>query len=274
MELLPRSAERTALLSALRTLIARRGYGTFLKTPLVEPTPEWFPDRWEPTTAGVERLARRILALAGLERLRARVELYRNPEEIRAVDAHGRPSAWGHTGAAAWFAGIHDGVCHFGAERGGLADAAHVVAAMCHEVAHAYRERHGLVIDDDHEERRTDLTTVYLGFGVLTTNGSYRYRASSGADLSSRSSHQQLGYLPPESMAFLLAAQVVARRMDAGGRSHVARLLEPNQRASFRAACEVHDEAGMGLPLELGLPGDGWLTPEPRRSWWRRLLRR
>jgi hypothetical protein len=49
-------------------------------------------------------------------------------------------------------------------------------------------------------------------------------------------SHTSLGYLPPESMAFLLAAQAVVRRATWTERRRLASLLEPNQAASFRIA--------------------------------------
>jgi hypothetical protein len=46
-------------------------------------------------------------------------------------------------------------------------------------VVHAYREHHGLtVITPRTEEELTDLTTIYLGFGVLPLNASYISRSN------------------------------------------------------------------------------------------------
>ena len=75
--------------------------------------------------------------LAGLPELQLDLETFSQPEQVRALDAHGGASEWGHEGTAAWFAGIEDVRCRFGVA----------------------------------EERLTDLATVYLGFGLLTGRG-------------------------------------------------------------------------------------------------------
>jgi hypothetical protein len=70
---------------------------------------------------------------------------------------------------------------------------------MGHEVAHAYRSHHRLQVDDrDREELLTDLTTIYLGFGILSVNNSYRFRKSGSLEGSlayTRWSTSSSGYL-------------------------------------------------------------------------------
>jgi len=83
---------------------------------------------------------------------------------------------------------------------------------LAHEVAHAYRHAHELRISDyEVEERLTDLTTIFLGFGVLTVNASQRFRSGTSGVGGSWYSRSEGGYLSMQSMSYLLAARVVAR---------------------------------------------------------------
>jgi hypothetical protein len=59
-------------------------------------------------------------------------------------------------------------------------------------------------------ERLTDLTTVYLGFGILTTNNAYRYHSSL------------------ESFAFGLALQILLRGAE---ERPVLKQLQPNPKS-------------------------------------------
>jgi hypothetical protein len=113
-----------------------------------------------------------------------------------------------------------------------------MAGVMSHEVTHAYRAHHGLrdsSIEDSAEELLTDVTSVYLGFGVLAANNSYRFRSSGSWNVQSWSWHK-VGYLPPQAFAYLLALQVHSRRMGARERRAVFRHLEPNQAAFVREA--------------------------------------
>jgi hypothetical protein len=237
--------DRGWLIGELRNLVGVCGAQRFLEAPILEPTPGDFPDAFEPSKRGVRVLLRRILDAAGLPALDVALDTFSQPDEVRELDAHGRAKAWGHEGAAAWFAGIEGGVCHFGVAEERVGEPAVLVGTLCHEVAHAWRSFHQVwIADRDVEERLTDLTTVYLGFGILTTNAAYVYRQSgeltggeaTGSIAVTRWAHSRTGYLPPEAMAFLLAAQVKARRVGWLARRRIARRLETNQAAYFRWA--------------------------------------
>lgn len=238
-DLLPME-ERDRMLAELRDLIAQRGSGTFLDAPILEPTPKDFPDPYEPSTRGVRTLLHRILGYAGLGSLDVVLDTFSQPDEVRELDERGGARAWGHQGAAAWFAGIHDGACHFGVAEERMGEPVTLVATLCHEVTHAWRAHHRLTVEDrDLEELLTDLTTVYLGFGLLTTNGAYVYRAFgeyTGTVAITQWSHARGGYLSPEAMSFLLAAQVKARGMGWWSRRQMLGRLEANQSAYFRWA--------------------------------------
>ncbi len=249
--------ERDWLLAGLRGLILRQGATRFLSAPIREPSPRDFPDDFRADEASVGRLLRRILGYAGMPDMEVELETFSQPDRVKALDAHGRAAEWGHDGAAAWFAGIAGDSCSFGVAEERIGDdPVGLVATLCHEVAHAWRHFHQLAVRDrDVEERLTDLTTVYLGFGLLTTNGSYRYRASfelDGANTVTRWSHSRLGYLSPEEMSFLLAAQVRARGLSWLARRRLAGKLEANQAASFRWALRKLRRVDE-LRVELGL---------------------
>ena len=184
--LLPAPLEREWLAAALETLIAARGEETFLTAPLLFPEDRFFPDRFTPDAPGVAALAKRLLGYAGLSHLGVHIDTFENEQEIQELGLDGKASKWSHRGAAAWFAGIERGTCLFGIETSKLSDALGLVAAMAHEVCHAFRQAHRLVRPErDMEEKLTDVTTVYLGFGVLTTAAAQRYITQSHGNLGS-----------------------------------------------------------------------------------------
>lgn len=264
MDLLPDETEREHLIGELAELIKAAGSDSFLTAAIIEPNDRSFPDPWTPDSAGVERLLRRLLGYATLEYLTLTLEIDRFSDVAGNVMMDGTAS--GHQGTAAWFAGIRDGVCSFGVDTNGLDDPIGLIGTLAHEVAHAYRHEKDLRQPvTAHEERLTDLTTVYLGSGILTTNATQRFR-SGQKGAGSWYSRAQGGYLSMQSMSFLLAAQIVARGVPARS---IARALSPNQRACFKAA---HAQFVRPALLEqLGLP---IIVPSNQRSWFSRLFNR
>jgi hypothetical protein len=259
MEFLPGEREQGAVVDNLAAIIDAQGFETFVAAPLVEPDARFFPDPWEPSARGVRALALRLLRYAGGDHRDARVTLY---GESRGCNAH--------EGAVAWFSGIKDGTCVFGVHMSQLREHDAIVGTLCHEVAHAYRAWTGLMeTDDPLEEQKTDLTTVYLGFGLLTTNNTYRFRKQGlGGNIFAgiEWSTSETGYLSPQTMAFALAAQVTARGMSLTEVKRLGRLLEPNQQVFFRAACKRFRADIGNLRARLGLPGmDLWPEPWPLR---------
>jgi hypothetical protein len=254
---LPAEERRTWLLARLAELLRQADWQHFVCTPIVLPRPEFFPDRFTRSAAGVLRLVRRLFRYADLE-LGAEVELYEGrppaPEGPVALGA-----AHHHEGAAGLFLGIEAGVARFGADLALLDDPGGITATLAHEVAHAFRSHHALCVDDhDLEEELTDLTTVYLGFGVLSANAALRHRSEQIHDgtFRSRWSVQRLGYLSPQELCFALAAQLHVR---GAGREAAQACLETNQASYLRAALRWLERERPALASELGLP--------PRPSW-------
>lgn len=147
---LPSGEHRERLLAALGNLIRRRGFETFVVAPVLLPRSEYFPERWERSVLGARRLLRRLMHYAGLGEFPLSLESWRS----RATTQHVVHASGDET--AAWFAGFNDGVCEFGLAIEGLRDEESLIATLGHEVAHAYRNHHGLVIrdgDPDHGQR-------------------------------------------------------------------------------------------------------------------------
>ncbi|MBX2802802.1 MAG: hypothetical protein KTR31_34290 [Myxococcales bacterium] len=240
MSRLPTPDEQDWILEELGALVQARGPDPLVRGPIWLPTDEAFPDPWNGDVPSLERLLRRILGYVGLDHLKLLIERFEGESTVDHVSAHGEAS-YRHHGAAAWFGGIHRDVAHFGCAVQQLEEAGEqLVGVLAHEAAHAYRHEAGLVRDDrDEEECLTDLTTIYLGFGVFTVNNTYRYRSFAeerGAALYSGYRWSQSGYLSPQMMSFAFAATLRARTLGWWPRWRLLRWLEPNQRGYTRAA--------------------------------------
>jgi hypothetical protein len=254
----PDASDQDALLSALRHLVNSQGALTLVRSPILDADPSWFPDSYEPGPRGFRTLARRLLGYCGLtgRRVTLRVESEANYSAFSS-EGHGQ---WA-SGAAAWFEGIDALTCRFGVNARELRDPAAVVGSLCHEVAHAWRAERGIrAIDPVAEEMATDLTAVYLGFGVHLLNSSSTYRTGHYAETGEQLSYERVsrGYLTPGQIALLLAAQVVARDAPQSERRRVARALAPNQRGLFERGYDLLAEDPIELRARIGVPEPPW----------------
>jgi hypothetical protein len=215
-----------------------------------------------------------------LSQLRVQITGFHEAHEVLDIGVDGAPSSTRHKGTAAWFAGIDDaGRVVLGVEESLLEDAVRVVGAMCHEIAHAYRHVHRLETSPQPtEEMRTDLTTVFLGFGVLTTNSAYQYRVDTideGPQSKIRWQHSSTGYLPDEEMAFLLGAQL-ALRNDTAEQREVLRHVSANQLAVVKDVLRLYERDRQALLDALGLHEtdvDAYRSLQKRRmSFWDRIV--
>ncbi len=246
--------DQHALGRELADLAVAMGPTWLLDAPILLPRPADFPDQWRPDLDGAELMLERLLTCAGLGDVPFTIDAYENDEALLAG-----LTGWHRTGgAAAFFAGrSDDGALRFGLDVRHLDDPESLSGVWAHEVAHAFRHVHGLVVaDQELEEELTDLTTIALGFGCLTTNNAWRFRRTSelsGAYVSTKTSTQRFGYLPLQAMAFALGLQVRLRLIS--GRSVELRairdVLEPAQRESFEATLtlgEIETRALVPIP--------------------------
>jgi hypothetical protein len=262
MRYLPTLDDQEWLLRELGQLVEARGAEAFVAAPIVLPTPRFFPDPVDSPAAAADRITRRLLQYAGLHEFDVKISLFEDSE----IESSG--DATRCEGIAGCFLGLADGCCHLGLNADLLPDVEKLAAVMAHEVAHAFRAHHGLGrADRDEEELLTDVTMAYLGFGVLSVNGSYRFRKS--GRLVGQTSHvewstSRVGYLPPQAHSFLLGCQIAVRALDDRARGEIYGQLETNQAAFVRAAVKAFEseevrETVLGLP-----PRADW--PSPREA--------
>ena len=246
--------DQHALGRELADLAVAMGPTWLLDAPILLPRPADFPDQWRPDLDGAELMLERLLTFAGLGDAPFTIDAYENDEALLAG-----LTGWHRTaGAAAFFAGrSDDGALRFGLDVRQLDDPESLSGVWAHEVAHALRHVHGLAVaDQELEEELTDLTTIALGFGCLTTNNAWRLRRSaelSGASVRTETRTQRFGYLPLQAMAFALGLQVRLRLTE--GRSvelrAIREVLEPAQRETFEATLtlgEIETRALVPIP--------------------------
>lgn len=277
MEYLPTPAERAWLLARLADLIAHCGVGPWVTSHLLEPSPRDLPDRWTPDMRGVERIARRLLRFAGLDAV--------VPMVFDAQGSDAGQDSPGCTLARALpvrFAGLESQRVLLAVDEDALEDPELVVAALAHAVAHVHRLHAGCGADvargeyrapprapgtspDAVEERCVDVTAVYLGFGVLTTNGAEKHQSSGevrGTNASLRVEVTKIGALTPQEQSFALAAQLISRGVEARDEKRLIGHLAANQAACLRVALKHLRQHAPELARDLGVPGPAtWPAP-------------
>lgn len=257
---LPEGEEADYLIQGLARLIELRGVEPFVAAPLLIAEPRYFPETIAPRAQGVATLLRRLLAYAGLSPTCIDVEIYDEQSNPLVVD-----EAEPHSGAAAWFMGIADGVYRFGVRESELRDEHSLIGTLGHEVAHAYRSEHRLVVPTSGiEEQLTDLTTVYLGFGAFTLESSFQFKTGGYDTRGERllyESHWR-GYLRPGQLAFLLGVQLAVRSLREEPAAPVLDSLSDNQRAAVEQALKRLLQQRDELSHQLGLPPpEAWPAP-------------
>lgn len=263
MQHLPTSEEQAWLIGALAQVIRTRGSTPFISSPILEPTSDFFPESRGSASFCLDRTTRRLLQYAGLKHLDVSFETFSEPD---LQDDSGEQS---HCNSiAAYFRGIDRGICRFGLNEDQSTDLEYLVGVMAHEVAHAYRRSVSLECDAPEEELLTDITTVYLGFGVLTANNSLRHRTAgevSGNQAYTYWSISKAGYLPPQALIFLLAIQITFQGLDSPRRRRISSHLETNQAAFLRAALRHVDSDRDRLSAMLTLP-QGYANIQQKNS--------
>lgn len=241
-------------LDRLADLLAHRGMQPFFSCPLLTPELRWFPDSWTPDLASARRLLFRFADYCGLRELGIEVGLFTNERQPRWLPPS-LASSHQESGAAALFMGLHDDTAYFGVESEALSDPSRLPGILAHEMAHAWRAHHKIAAEDrQREEELTDLTTVVLGWGILTSNVAYQFQSSGGlrgGRVRTQTSHRWTGYLPVEIMSALLAVYAVARGEDTG---RIRRHLGATQKDAFQSALRWLEEEDLDLGRRLALP--------------------
>ncbi len=134
-------------------LVDQFGMDRMLAAPVILPTAEFFPEPYSPTPESARNLLDRVCGFMGVEPDQIELGFYSQEAGDSAGLYHKTADA-----AKVWL------------ETTDMDDPGPVIAVMAHEVAHHVllgEER--LTGDEEDHEPLTDLLTVFLGFGVFTT---------------------------------------------------------------------------------------------------------
>ena len=209
------------------------GRRRFLETKLVLPAPGFFKNDGEQGHARAQRLFEQVKAFCGIS---AYIELVADgsvPQQhgmpTIAEIHHGKHAAGLYSQGQGW--GWNTARIHYASHL--LADTQALIAVFAHELAHYLLDEGTPTpppIEDDETEFLTDLTAVYLGFGVFLANSVFSFQQfNDGAASGWRSS--RLGYLPERDLVFATAIYLAVREEDPASaveclKPHLGKLLK------------------------------------------------
>ncbi|HEY3324727.1 MAG TPA: hypothetical protein VGP72_30020 [Planctomycetota bacterium] len=215
-------------------LLQEKGPQALSATRLITPTDDNFPIR---STEG-DPLGQEVFALvkqhAGMQDWPCRAELVEvkeNPiDKMGALIGHHSSS-----GAAGTFhisEAEQQAVIRFSSDQ--LEDVHSLIGTFAHELSHFYLS----VVTTEPpggrvaEEPATDITAIFLGFGIFITNSAFKFEHTSGVSTSGFRTSQQ-GYLGEPTLAFALAIYSELKQIPP---KLVQRHLKTNPRAYHRHA--------------------------------------
>ena len=246
--LLPEEDDQRWLVDQLAALVRARGHEHLLLAPLVEPTEAFFPDPWSGGGPSLERLIMRLFVYADLEEAEVSVQIH--PDD----DVGGQVAPAG-IGAPIWFVRRQGDTLHYAARASTLRDPMQAVPAAARAATEGWRRWHGLSQSNAVlEQRMVDVTTVYLGFGLLTTDAAVRHGATRTDTFRLQRTKSQLGVLGPQAMAYLLGVQLYARQTPTRERRKAAKRLQSNQAGFLDEALRLFAQAPGDLIERLGIP--------------------
>lgn len=229
-------------------LLARFGRKT-LRAPMVLPTPEFFPERFDGSQAPLESAMQRIATRLQVDPDTLHLELHDEANPMRELmQAGDLTGSWSGDGAAGSF---HDETLGFRSHfRISISceTARHptsAVATLAHELCHALLlGDHYLEGEEEDGEPLTDLATVFFGYGIFTANAHVQESTWQSGARSGWSTKRQ-GYLDYPTLGFALAYHAAQRKEPA---PPWAGHLRADARKPFRQAMrclqreQKHDE--------------------------------
>lgn len=258
--LLPEAQEREFIETIMVALIKRHGFTPLVTRPIVEPTPEFFPDPWTGGTAGLAIAIRRLCMHAGLRDRVVTVELVKDDDPAGALpddrQVHLEPSG--------------DRIEAFVLNQI-VSDRLGVMAASARAVANLYQREEKIELHrvkgapDRSVVRRaiaeSDIVSVYLGLGVLTTEASLRHMSKSAGGMRSNRSTARQGALSPQGMAYALAIQARVLDLAPPDIRAIGKHMQPNKRAALKAGMQKLGDAQV-VRERFGVPTDEATWPD------------
>lgn len=151
----------------LQWLSEQFGRDTFTRRAVILPTTDFFPDPIDGTERSIRNLLDQVCRFMDVNPQRVTLELFTNKNQLWLVNDAGK---YLPTGAAGLYEGqIGKTVIHI--ETSETTNLSGLVGTMAHELAHLRLMGEGRVTGDEYDnELLTDLTAVFLGFGIFLGN--------------------------------------------------------------------------------------------------------
>lgn len=205
------------------------GAGRMMEAEVMEPTPEYFPDRYDGSDASVEAMLVRVATRMRVDPKSLAVELFDDDHGVTARLVPFGESK--HSGAGGLYIEDADEKTVIAVNRSYVANPLSMVAVLAHELGHVILLGSKLVDREEPDmEPLNDLLTVFLGFGIFNANAAFQFRQYNSYDRQGWSTNR-LGYLPEQVFGYALARFAFERDEF---RARWARHLTPNVGSYFR----------------------------------------
>jgi len=203
------------------------GYADFLKTELPLPTPEFFP---EPDP---ELIFERVKQYAGMANWPCRLETYDESTPVDEITSRMPGSGAPSGGSAGHITTENEEIVIRYNETTGR-DPLSLVATFGHELAHylMFCSKSEPPFGWEQHEFTTDLTGVFMGFGVFLANSSFQFTQWQDHQMQGWQTSRQ-GYLGELDLSYGLALFCLLKDTDT---KPVIRHLKPTPRSYFKTA--------------------------------------
>lgn len=189
------------------------GNNAFADAVLVLPKPGFFPVDGEEGHARALRIFKQVKDYCGMAEWPVELVPDQDPAVLHAASM-ARWAPVSEKSAQGTFS-VTDDVVQISYESTLIASPERLIATLAHEVAHyllATASTAPPCTDEEHEFL-TDLTAVYLGFGVFMANAVYDYEAIHDGVMQGWRSGRS-GYLPEQDFIFAVALFIAAKALD------------------------------------------------------------
>lgn len=222
-------------------------FGEIGESPLVLPTPEWFPPSRSTGPTRVREIFDTVRSLAGMEQWECELRAGERSRPVAAGNAHllrheGAPAPSGTFEVAAAGDGAPRVVITYNPD---LETApAQLIATFAHELAHYLMQSAQTAPPGGWElhELHTDLCAVYMGFGIFLANGARQFSQFQSAGEMGWSSSVQ-GYLSEGALVTATAIfQRLAGRDPIEAAPYLKDYLQKDLRNAARALAKRHPD--------------------------------
>jgi hypothetical protein len=187
------------------------GVERLLRATVIEPDKTFFPDPYDASPEAAARMFIRVCGYMQVDAQTVSLGFWQQEQREPTVHAPGTMNRPEHTSGASGLYAKVDGVDRIVLNVSELRDPEALVSTMAHELAHVVLlGRKGLSHDAPHMEAVTDLATIYVGFGIFTSNTLLRHHGWVQGNVEGWSVSRK-GYISPEMAGWALSLFAWAR---------------------------------------------------------------